>query len=112
MELECRSVGNVTLAKPLDRRVDARSADDLKEGLNRLIDAGHRFVALDLSSVEFVDSSGLGAMIFAFKALENRGELAIVKPHPVVRSLFRMTGTDSLFRIFSDENEALAALGG
>ena len=111
MELECRNMGDITLAKPLDRRVDARSAEDLKEGLTTLIEAGRRFVALDLSSVDFVDSSGLGAMISAFKALESRGELAIVGPCPVVRSLFKMTGTDSLFRIFDDEDEALAALG-
>jgi anti-sigma B factor antagonist len=111
MDLDCKDIGDITVAKPRDRRVDARSADDLKDALNVLIEDGHRLLAVDLSSVEFVDSSGLGALISAYKTLESRGELAIVAPCPVVRSLFKMTGTDALFRIFGSEQEALAALG-
>src|SRR5574337_843551 len=59
MQLDQRKAGNALIVTPLEDRLDARVAADFKERMSELIASGHTKIALDLSKVEFIDSSGL-----------------------------------------------------
>ena len=63
MEIAHHNDGNVTVAKMSDQRVDARLAGEFKRHLQALIESGNPLIALDLSDVDFIDSSGLGMMV-------------------------------------------------
>jgi anti-sigma B factor antagonist len=110
MELAERTEGKVLVAKTFDQRVDARLAGEFKQRLITMIDAGHPLIALDLSEVEFIDSSGLGAIVSALKQLNGRGDLVIVGARPAVVNLFRLTRMDKVFRMFRGADDAVAAL--
>jgi anti-sigma B factor antagonist len=110
MELAERTEGKVLIAKTLDPRVDARMACEFKHRLIAMIDAGHPLIALDLSDVDFIDSSGLGAIVSALRQLNGRGDLVIVGARPAVANLFRLTRMDKVFRMFRGTSEAVAAL--
>ncbi|MEO8605029.1 MAG: STAS domain-containing protein [bacterium] len=110
MELAQRIEGSVLVAKACDHRVDARQAADFKLQLLALVAADHPLIALDLSDVDFIDSSGLGAIVAAHKQLGTRGNLVIVGAKPAVANLFRLTRMDKVFRMYPAEAEALAAL--
>ncbi|HMQ58565.1 MAG TPA: STAS domain-containing protein, partial [Rhizobiaceae bacterium] len=64
-------------------------------------------VVLDLSLVEFLDSSGLGAVVAVMKSLspEKRLELAALTPN--VARVFRLTRMDGVFRIHETLDSAL-----
>jgi anti-sigma B factor antagonist len=110
MDIAERADGKVLVARAREARVDARLAGDFKRQLLDAIDAGHGRIALDLSAVEFIDSSGLGAIVSALKHLGNRGDLVIVGARPAVHNLFRLTRMDKVFRMYGGEAEAIAAL--
>lgn len=57
-------------------------------------------VVVDLSGVEFMDSSGLRVLIEAHQTLEAAGAALVLRsPSEVVRDLFAMTGLQSHFKI-------------
>ena len=66
-------------------------------------------VILDMSLVQFVDSSGLGAILNLVRdTLERDGRIAICSPQPSVRVLFRMVQLSKLVTIFDGKDPALA----
>lgn len=73
---------------------------------------GHLRIALDISEVEFIDSSGLSVAVWALKRLGEDGELVISGAQGAVMSIFRLTRLDKVFRIFPDTEKAIAALSG
>jgi anti-sigma B factor antagonist len=110
MELMQRTEGAVLVARACDQRVDARLAGEFKQQLLALVEAGHPRIALDLSEVDFIDSSGLGAIVGALKQVSGRGDLVIFGVKPAVMNLFRLTRMDKVFRLFPAEADAVAAL--
>lgn len=110
MDIAERADGRVVVATARDARVDARIAGEFKQELLAAVDAGHARIALDLSAVEFIDSSGLGAIVSARKHLGDRGDLVIVGARPAVHNLFRLTRLDQVFRMYGGEADAIAAL--
>ncbi len=110
--MEEHNFGNAVVVKLLDSRFDASSAPFVKEQIGALIKKGHHRIALDISEVEFIDSSGLSAAVWVLKRLGNDGELVIGGARGTVMSLFRLTRLDKVFRIFPDKEKAVAALRG
>ncbi len=67
----------------------------------------HKIMILDLAQVTFIDSSGLGAIVAAFKLLPPRGKLLLCGPCENVRHLFRLTHMDSIFQCYPDVDSAI-----
>ncbi len=110
MQLEDRREGRLLVAKVLDSRLDAKIAHEFKERMANLIEQGAKSVVLDLSNVDFIDSSGLGAIVSSLKVLGRRGDFAISGTSETVNTMFRLTRMDKVFRIFNTEDEAIRAL--
>jgi anti-anti-sigma factor len=69
---------------------------------------------IDMTKCGFIDSTGLGVIVEAWKLLQERdGEeagLAICCPEPEVRRLLEVTGLDQAITIRDTREEAIAAL--
>jgi anti-sigma B factor antagonist len=74
------------------------------------INEGQELIVLDLSEVDFVDSSGLGAIVASLKMLGGKGDLVISGASDKVMSLFKLTRMDRVFQIFATRDEAVARL--
>lgn len=68
-------------------------------------------VLLDLSEVEFLDSSGLGAVVAARKQLGADRTLALAGLQPAVEKVMRLTHMDRVFPIYPDTAGFLAGQG-
>ena len=110
MPIDSRLVGDVLVVQPFEPRLDAHVAVNFKETMVNFIKEGHKRIVLNLSNVEFIDSSGLGAIVSSLKTLGLKGELAICGPRDTVLTLFKLTRMDKVFRIFTQEEETIAAL--
>jgi anti-sigma B factor antagonist len=111
MQVEDKAIGAVTVVKVYDKRLVAKVAVEFKENMLRLINQGNRSLALDLSDVDFVDSSGLGAIVSSLKAIGRDGDLVVCGLKEPVMQVFSLTRMDKVFRIFSNVEEAAAYLG-
>ena len=110
MQIENKKADQVLVVIPVEKRIDASSAVDFKGKMIDWINEGNYRIALDLSHVDFIDSSGLGAIVSSLKALGNQGDLVICCVHEMVMSLFKLTRMDRVFKIYSTQEEAIKAL--
>jgi anti-anti-sigma factor len=94
-------------AGPHDRRrlriageLDVASAEALDAALCRLCGEGIREIEVDLREIDFIDSSGLRAILLAKDMCAKRGTEFFLVPgeHPQQRRLFEITGVLDRFR--------------
>jgi anti-sigma B factor antagonist len=110
--IEVTHEAGVAVITPTTRRLDAAAAPEFKQSVVHLIEGGAHQLVLDLNRVEFLDSSGLGAMVSILKALGGRGTVVVCNAQGSVLSLFKLTRMDKVFAIVGTRQEALARLGG
>lgn len=89
--------------------LDVYTAPRLKETLEQNLTVGAR-VVLDLSGVQFIDSTALGVMVGALQLSQaNGGDLRLVVGDPFLLKIFRITGFEEMFSIYPKLEEALSA---
>ncbi|MDE4132355.1 STAS domain-containing protein [Phaeobacter sp. QD34_3] len=89
-------------------RIDAAMAIRFKENMRSATESGPDRVILDLSEVQFIDSSGLGAIVAAMKQLGQGRQLDLAGPTPMVEKVFRLTRMDTIFNLYSSLTEAIS----
>src|SRR4051812_20572087 len=104
--------GEVTVIAPAAKRLDASVAPAFRQAVLQVVEQGHTRLVLDLAAVEFLDSSGLGAMVSVLKAVGSRGALVVCHVRGAVLSLFQLTRMDKVFVIVADRERALERLAG
>jgi len=110
MQIEIEKQDGITIVRALEKRIDASLSGELKAKLLATIQEGNRRIVLDISMVEFIDSSGLGAIISGFKAVGESGKLVVSGSMETVRAMFKLTRMDRIFSIYDSEQEAVRAL--
>lgn len=90
--------------------LDVYTAPRLRETLQESVPSGGR-VVLDLSQVQFIDSTALGVLAGAHQAAQaGGGDFRIVVDDPFLLKIFHITGFDGIFAIFSQVETALAGV--
>lgn len=90
--------------------LDLYTAPRLKEELLAAIDDGVLKIVVDMSGVHFIDSSALGVLIGGVKRLKpDGGGMVLVSIDENVNWIFRITGLNNVFDIFSTRDEAIAS---
>jgi anti-sigma B factor antagonist len=89
--------------------VDLNTAPQLKERINGLIAQGHANLVVDLEGVEFMDSTGLSALVSGLmRTSESGGGMAVVCTRPQVLRLLTLTGLDQVLKVYGSVAEAVA----
>ena len=87
-------------------RIDASVAIQFKDRMREETENGETRVILDLSRVDFIDSSGLGAIVAAMKQLGTDRRLDLAGLNPNVDKVFRLTRMDTVFTLHRDLSDA------
>jgi anti-sigma B factor antagonist len=105
---EERSDGGVHIVN-VSGEIHVSTAPSFREQLNEVIERGSSMLVLDLSAVEFIDSTGLSVLLNGLRLVTQRhGRLALVCTNPTVMRLFQITGLDATFEMFTDRATAIA----
>jgi anti-sigma B factor antagonist len=103
-----RRVGNVTV---LDIDGNLRIGEGsivLQKAIRRLLQEGQNRILLNLSRVEYIDSSGLGELVAGHVAMGKKGgEIKLLHLTHRVRELMTITKLLTVFDAYEDESEAL-----
>jgi len=103
LRVSSRSQGDyVVLA--LVGEIDLYTAPRLQSELtSALSDGKPTQIVVDMSGVEFCDSTGMNVLLAAHRAATERGgQLALAAPRPSVRKILEVTGLQSVFTIHDD----------
>ncbi len=111
MKINTEVFGKIFVVTCEGSRLDATFAQEFFSSMQMFIEKGHMDIVLDLSSVEFVDSTGLGAIVRCLKEIDGRGLLVLCGVNEMVLSLLKMTHLDDIFIQAVDRVEAFGRLG-
>lgn len=109
MKFEKKTNGTTTVLKLSERKLDAMLAPELKaEFLVLCKPKVTKKLVVDLSKVEFCDSSGLSALLIADRSMrEHGGSIHLVNVHKRVMDLIKISQLDRVFTINQTVAEAL-----
>jgi anti-sigma B factor antagonist len=95
----------------LEGEIDLATTGRFREAIDGVLDERVRATVLDVTGVEFMDSTMLRELLRAHRDLQESGSRLIVAgPHPTVRRLLELTGTNEVFEITKDRAQALEGL--
>ncbi len=89
--------------------LDASNVDTFKQQIQPHLD-GNQVVLVDMSQLNFVDSSGLGSLLACLRHMNNKGgKLKLVGMTKPVHSLFEMVRMNRIFPIYETAEDAITA---
>ena len=85
----------------LDGEIDHHSAAEIREGLDKMIAVSRpKVMVLELSGIDFMDSSGLGLVLGRYRRLNEMGSQMVIKnPGARTEKILAMAGVDKLIKI-------------
>jgi len=108
LDIEQREREGITILAMKGRITVGKEATALREKIGELTTAGVRNVVLNLQVVDFIDSTGLGALVVcATSARKAGGSVKLVNLNRRNIELLVMTKLATVFEIFNDEQDAI-----
>ena len=111
MQLEQRVAGNVAIITVTgDITVNKGGDVLLKDKVQSLLQQGHKKIVIDLGSVSYVDSAGLGQLVQIHATTRNHGgALRLANVTKRLKDLLVVTKLVTVFDSYNSEAEALAS---
>ncbi len=100
--------GGDAIVYRLGGSLDMATSPSLRAALIEAADEGKHDILVDLSQLEFLDSTGLGALIGAHRrALEHGGHVRLVVGEGQIQRLLMITGLMRVFSVYASMDAAL-----
>ena len=103
LKVSCRSQGDHTIMS-VAGEIDLYTAPRLHGELaTALAGGGPVRIVVDMSKVEFCDSTGMNVLLAAQRrAREGGGDLELAGPRPAIRKVLQVTGLETVFTVLDD----------
>jgi|SRR5215471_3628760 len=110
MEIRERAVEGVTVLDLSGKIVLGEGDVAIKERIKDLLADGQHQILLNLESVTYIDSAGLGTLISSYATVKREnGHLKLVNLTKRVQDLLAITKLITVFETFDSEQDALAS---
>jgi anti-sigma B factor antagonist len=110
MQIDISERGRIMVVAPQGPRLDAEVAVELKAVLLELIEAGKSHLVVNLNSVDFIDTAGLGALISALKRVKlsgQHGDIRLAHVKPSVESVLEIIRLHRVFCRYGSVDDAV-----
>lgn len=112
MKASTRQVDGVTVVDLSGRIKEGEDITVLRDTIEDLLGKGQKKILLNLGDVNYIDSSGLGALIRTFTSVRSQGgELKLLHLTKKVHDMLQNTKLYTVFDVRDDEAAAIAAFG-
>jgi anti-sigma B factor antagonist len=110
MNIDVRKENDVVIVDFQGRLAAGVSDEVMTQVVKELLDEGYKKILLNLSGMEYIDSSGLGELVQSLRMSGRQGaSLRLLKPQDRVAKTLRLTNLLPMFSVYESETEALAA---
>ena len=107
VKIKVNTYMDVAVAELREKSLDASNSESFKKAMATTLETFQK-VIIDLSRVEFIDSSGCGAILSCVRQLSDRkGELRICGVQKNVQRLFELVRMNRVVDIYSSKEEAV-----
>ena len=108
-DIETLDQGGIII-KTCSDALDFNNVKDFKATIQPYL-SSHKLVLLDIQSLNFIDSSGLGALLSVLRTVnDGSGELKLYSMTKPVRALFELVRMHRIFAIYNTKEEAISAI--
>jgi anti-sigma B factor antagonist len=112
MTSNTRQVGHVAVVDLSGRIMLGEESAALRELVASLLSKGNRDILFNLAEVQYIDSSGLGALVSGLTSVRKQGgHLKLLKLTNKVTDVLQITKLYTVFDIFDDEQAAVNSFG-
>ena len=88
--------------------IDVETSPQLRECFDKLLAEGEHNYVIDMGGVDFIDSSGLAALVMLFKRVRiGEGDVKLCCIKPEILKIFELTRLNRVFDIFDTRAEAV-----
>lgn len=95
----------------LEGEVDAYTCSSFREAMIEALESHGKDLIINMCDVEYIDSSGLGALVGGLKRVsEKQGRIFVVCSNPQVRKVFDITGLVKVFPVYETVDDAAKAM--
>jgi anti-sigma B factor antagonist len=113
MNLKKRSTDNVVIFDLSGNLTVGEAVASLREALQAEMNNGERKFVLNLAEVAYIDSSGLGELVWAYTSVRNKGgDVKLLNLTSRVKDLLQLTKLLTVFDTYDSESRAIGALAG
>ena len=107
MKLKREKINHINVLY-MEGSLTVATAQDVFSQIVSLLEEGETEFLLHLSSVDFIDSTGLGTVVRLSKRVrEAKGKLNLAEPQLKIREMFELTRLDKILPIYETQEEAL-----
>ena len=111
MVLNARRLDDVVILDLSGRITMGEGTLVIRDQIQKLLNGGDRKFLLNLSDVDYIDSSGLGELVTSFTTVRNHdGQLKLLNLTKRVQDLLQITKLLTVFEVFNSEAEALKTM--
>ncbi|MCI2395638.1 STAS domain-containing protein [Aliiroseovarius sediminis] len=107
MELAHTDTATARVITVEENRIDAAIAISFKDQMRELTEGSPDRIVLDMTQVDFIDSSGLGAIVAVMKQACPDKSFELANLSPTVEKVFKLTRMDTVFTIHASVEAAL-----
>ena len=108
LKASSRDKDGVTVVDLSGRIVLGEGSDILRQALTDLVSRGRKKILLNLADVNYIDSSGLGALVSGYTSLTGQqGQLKLLNLTRKVHDLLQITKLLTVFEVYEDEDSAV-----
>jgi len=101
-------IGDVTVVEAAGRITLGEEVKLLRSQMQELIAKGHKKLVLNLADVTYIDSTGIGELVWAYTTVSGQGgTVKLLKLQKRVRDLLLITKLLTVFEVFEDKDQAL-----
>ena len=109
LSIVVRQAGHVAVLLPAGF-INAHTVLGFEEALEKLVRDGHYTILLNCKDLTYISSAGLGAIMGLIETVrEHDGDILLSNLQDNVYAIFDTLGFTQLYRVFLDEDQALAA---
>ncbi len=107
MEIEVKNLGEHKVIA-VSGEIDLYNVSELKKVLFSVTDGSHSSVVVDMKDVNYMDSSGIGALVAGQKKMKaHSGKFSLLNIHEDVLNILKLATLDRFFTIVDNEDELL-----
>lgn len=110
--IHVRKLGNIVILDLIGKITIGDGSNQLRDEVNRLLEAGEKEIILNFEHASYLDSSGIGELISRHTTTKNQGgHLKLLKLPRKIKDLLTVTRLLPVFETFDNEEDAILSFG-
>jgi anti-anti-sigma factor len=89
----------------LKKNLNAETSSEFQQDIAQILETGVKIVLIDCQNITFLDSSGLGSLVLAFKTLRDADvKMVLCSVNEQVKMIFELTSINEILEIFPSQD--------